>query len=88
MDSRHGKVRLKVEGDRLSNLPNDLIHKILSFIDVKYAIRTSALSSRWRYIWTSMPCLNFSSEGFHSLPEFSKFVTRVLSTRNNKTKVH
>ncbi|KAJ0630984.1 putative F-box domain, leucine-rich repeat domain superfamily, F-box-like domain superfamily [Helianthus annuus] len=88
MDSRHGKVRLKVEGDRLSNLPNDLIHKILSFIDVKYAIRTSALSSRWRYIWTSMPCLNFSSEGFHSLPEFSKFVTRVLSTRNNKTEVH
>ncbi|KAF5753704.1 putative F-box domain, leucine-rich repeat domain superfamily, F-box-like domain superfamily [Helianthus annuus] len=88
MDSRHGKVRLKVEVDRLSNLPNDLIHKILSFIDVKYAIRTSALSSRWRYIWTSMPCLNFSSEGFHSLPEFSKFVTRVLSTRNNKTEVH
>ncbi|XP_035842023.1 F-box/FBD/LRR-repeat protein At5g56420-like [Helianthus annuus] len=87
MDSRHGKVRLKVEVDRLSNLPNDLIHKILSFIDVKYAIRTSALSSRWRYIWTSMPCLNFSSEGFHSLPEFSKFVTRVLSTRNNKTEV-
>ncbi|KAJ0431592.1 putative F-box domain, leucine-rich repeat domain superfamily, F-box-like domain superfamily [Helianthus annuus] len=88
MDSRHGKVRMKVEGDRLSTLPDDLIHKILSFIDIKHAIRTSALSSRWRYIWTSMPCLSFSNEHFHSLPEFSEFVTHVLSARNNQTEVH
>ncbi|KAI7739813.1 hypothetical protein M8C21_024277, partial [Ambrosia artemisiifolia] len=33
--------------DRLSNLPDDLIHKILSFVGVKHAIQTSVLSSRW-----------------------------------------
>ncbi|KAJ0824057.1 putative leucine-rich repeat domain superfamily [Helianthus annuus] len=87
MDSRHGKVRLKVEVDRLSNLQMILSIKSSLLLTLNM-IRTSALSSRWRYIWTSMPCLNFSSEGFHSLPEFSKFVTRVLSTRNNKTEVH
>ncbi|KAJ0446018.1 putative F-box domain, leucine-rich repeat domain superfamily, F-box-like domain superfamily [Helianthus annuus] len=88
MDSGHGKTRMKVEGDRLSNLPDDVIHKILSFIGIKQAIETSALSSRWRYVWTSMPYLNFSSNDFRSLPEFSKFVTHVLSARNNQTEVH
>ncbi|KAI7747531.1 hypothetical protein M8C21_016733, partial [Ambrosia artemisiifolia] len=34
-------------GDRLSGLPNDLIHKILSFRSIKDAICTSVLSSRW-----------------------------------------
>ncbi|MFS8030166.1 putative F-box domain, leucine-rich repeat domain superfamily, F-box-like domain superfamily [Helianthus anomalus] len=88
MDSGHGKTRVKVEGDRLSSLPDDVIHKILSFIGIKQAIETSALSSRWRYVWTSMPYLNFSSNDFRSLPEFSKFVTHVLSARNNQTEVH
>ncbi|KAJ0427722.1 putative F-box domain, leucine-rich repeat domain superfamily, F-box-like domain superfamily [Helianthus annuus] len=88
MDSGHGKTRAKVEGDRLSNLPDDVIHKILSFIGIKQAVETSALSSRWRYVWTSMPYLNFSSKVFRSLPEFSKFVTHLLSARNNQTEVH
>ncbi|KAM0059693.1 putative F-box domain, leucine-rich repeat domain superfamily, F-box-like domain superfamily [Helianthus debilis subsp. tardiflorus] len=87
MDSRHGKVRMNVEGERLSNLPDDLIHKILSFIGIKHAIQTSALSSRWRYIWTSMPCIDFSSEGYYMLSNFSKFVTHLLPSRNNQIDV-
>ncbi|KAI3713663.1 hypothetical protein L1987_72246 [Smallanthus sonchifolius] len=58
--SRCGRKRMNIEGDRLSSLPDDLIHKILSFNGIKHAIETTALSSRWRYIWTSMHCLNFS----------------------------
>ncbi|KAK9052905.1 hypothetical protein SSX86_029535 [Deinandra increscens subsp. villosa] len=87
MDSRHGKVRVDVEGDRLSNLPDDLIHKILYFISTEKAIETSALSSRWRYIWTSMPCLSFLSKDYCLLTDFSKFVTHVLSSRNNQIDV-
>ncbi|XP_022025526.1 putative F-box/FBD/LRR-repeat protein At4g13965 [Helianthus annuus] len=87
MDSRHGKVRMNVEGDRLSTLPDDLIHKILFFLGIRYAVQTSVLSPRWRYIWTTMPCLGFSSEDLH-YRRFFKFVTRFLSGRNNQTKVH
>ncbi|KAK9052906.1 hypothetical protein SSX86_029536 [Deinandra increscens subsp. villosa] len=81
------KGRMNVECDRISQLPDDLIHKILSFLDIKQAMGTSALSSRWQYVWTSMPCLNFSSAKFHKLPDFSKFVTHVLSRRNNEIDV-
>ncbi|GJR77104.1 F-box domain containing protein [Tanacetum coccineum] len=85
MESGRGKTRMNVQGDRLSNLPDDLIHKILSFVGIKLAVQTSALSRRWRYLWTSLPCLNFSREDFKTLPKFSKFVTHVLSCRNNQT---
>ncbi|KAJ0462860.1 putative F-box domain, leucine-rich repeat domain superfamily, F-box-like domain superfamily [Helianthus annuus] len=87
MDSSHDQKRMNVEDDRLSSLPDGLIHKILSFISIKHAIQTSVLSSRWRFLWTSMPYLNFSRDDFSKLPKFSKFVTHVLSDRNNQTEV-
>ncbi|GJZ20564.1 F-box domain containing protein [Tanacetum coccineum] len=87
MESGRGKTRMNAQGDRLSNLPDDLIHKILSLVGIKLAVQTSALSSRWRYLWTSLPCLNFSSEDFKTLPKFSKFVTHVLSCRNNQIEI-
>ena len=91
MDSRHGRKRLKlkVKCDRLSSLPDDLIHKILSSISLKQAIETSSLSSRWRYIWTTMPYLDLSTESSSKskLEKFSKFVTDVLSRRNNQVQL-
>ncbi|GJT08354.1 F-box domain containing protein [Tanacetum coccineum] len=78
---------MNVQGDRLSNLPDDLIHKILSLVGTKLAVQTSALSPRWRYLWTTLPCLNFSRENFKTLPKFSNFVTHVLSWPNNQTEI-
>ncbi|GJR77099.1 F-box domain containing protein [Tanacetum coccineum] len=75
---------MNVQGDRLSNLPDDLIHKILSLVGTKLAVQTSALSPRWRYLWTTLPCLNFSRENFKTLPKFFNFVTHVLSCRDNQ----
>ncbi|GJS95860.1 reverse transcriptase domain-containing protein [Tanacetum coccineum] len=73
--------------DRISSLPDELIHKILSFVDTKYAVQTSMLSSRWKLIWKAMPCLDFASYKFCPLPKFSKFVTNVLSHRNHQIDV-
>ncbi|GKD69500.1 F-box domain containing protein [Tanacetum coccineum] len=87
MDYEHVEKRMNVGIDRLSNLPDDLIHKILSFVGIKCAIGTTALSSRWRYIWTSMPYLNFLVEEFSTSPKLSQFVTHVLSRRNNLVEV-
>ncbi|KAK9060693.1 hypothetical protein SSX86_021399 [Deinandra increscens subsp. villosa] len=81
MDCVSSKPRMNVEDDRLSILPDDVIHKILSFINIKHAIRTSSLSSRWRFLWTSIPYLNISTED----PEF---VNRLLSHRNGETEVY
>ncbi|KAJ0824560.1 putative F-box domain, leucine-rich repeat domain superfamily, F-box-like domain superfamily [Helianthus annuus] len=81
------RKRVNVEEDRLSSLPDDLIHKILSFVSIKQAVETSVLSPRWKYIWTSMPYLNFSSQDFCTLPKFSEFVKHVLLGRNNQIEV-
>ncbi|KAI4355499.1 hypothetical protein L6164_004265 [Bauhinia variegata] len=69
--------------DRLSDLPDCLLHHILSFMETKVAIRTCVLSNRWRYLWTSIPCLNFSSKSFTRLTDFKKFVLWVLSHRDS-----
>lgn len=87
MASRRNKKRMTVNADRLSNLPDDVIYKILSFVGMKDAVKTSSLSSRWRFLWTSMPYLYFSSSEFPSKHEFYKSVIDVLSIRNNQIQV-
>ncbi|KAI3832463.1 hypothetical protein MKW92_018033 [Papaver armeniacum] len=46
--------------DRISKLPDNLIHHILSFTHTKFAVQTCVLSRRWRYIWNSIPILYLS----------------------------
>ncbi|KAF5188870.1 F-box/RNI-like superfamily protein [Thalictrum thalictroides] len=48
--------------DRISNLPDEIIHHILSFLDMKIVIQTCILSKRWRPLCTNLPCLNFVSK--------------------------
>ncbi|KAJ8627886.1 hypothetical protein MRB53_021193 [Persea americana] len=50
----------KIEDVQLSSLPDCLLHRILSFLDMKDVIRTSILSKRWRDLSTSVPNLNFN----------------------------
>ncbi|XP_076930746.1 F-box protein At1g60400-like [Bidens hawaiensis] len=78
---------MNAEPDRLSSLPDNLIHKILAFVSMKHVVETSLLSSRWRFMWTSMPYLNFSSDDFASLPQFSEAVAHVLSRRDAQIEV-
>lgn len=76
-----------VHEDRISNLPDDVILRILSLLDMKYVIQTSALSKKWKYIWTSVTHLNFDSYKFRTMSLFTKFVKHALSNRNNRTHV-
>ncbi|RZC57401.1 hypothetical protein C5167_004708 [Papaver somniferum] len=69
--------------DRLSNLPESLIHHILSFLDMKYVVQTSILSRKWRYTWTTVSTLVFESDAFNDSGEkkvqsFMRFVTSIL----------
>nr|TKW12741.1 hypothetical protein SEVIR_5G055100v2 [Setaria viridis] len=54
--------------DRLSSLPDDLLHSILRGVPLKHAARTSALSRRWVAHWiralAASPVLDFTDSNF------------------------
>ncbi|XP_074281360.1 uncharacterized protein LOC141606213 [Silene latifolia] len=45
--------------DRISELPEFILHSILSNLDTKEVGRTSVLSKRWYEVWSSVPVLVF-----------------------------
>ncbi|WOH10738.1 hypothetical protein DCAR_0730208 [Daucus carota subsp. sativus] len=79
--------------DRLSRLPDELIHKILSFVDAKQAVETSILSRRWQLIWTTLPFLSFGPyQSYDPYNNFEaknvgKLIRHVLSKRNHESHV-
>ncbi|KAI3833334.1 hypothetical protein MKX03_028886, partial [Papaver bracteatum] len=70
--------------DRISILPQKLIHHILSFLDMTCVVRTCILAKVWRYIWASVPVLNFDSS-LHTMEHsgFLDFVDRVFVLRDS-----
>ena len=49
--------------DRISALPDELIQAILAWLpSTAAAARTSAVSRRWRHVWTGVPALSFHVE--------------------------
>lgn len=54
-----------MDEDRISQLPDSLIHHIFSLLPTIYIVRMSCLSKRWRRVWVSTPFLHF--EGFKNV---------------------
>lgn len=50
--------------DRISSLPKNVIEAILMCLPIRDAVRTSILSSGWRYEWSTLPELIFRRECF------------------------
>ncbi|XP_028802083.1 F-box/FBD/LRR-repeat protein At4g26340-like [Neltuma alba] len=72
---RGSEIRLS---DRLSNLSDDLLRHILSFLPTKDAIATSLLSKRWMSLWIGLPILHFDDSSFRSSESFFQFVECAL----------
>ncbi|CAN1784349.1 F-box/LRR-repeat protein 13 [Linum perenne] len=73
---RAGKVIREGDStiDRLSSLPDFVLHHLLSFLDTKSVVQTSVLSQRWRYVWKNVPALNLSSRSFAQYSSFRSSV--------------
>jgi hypothetical protein len=70
----------KVE-DKISNLPDEVLICILSFLHTKEAVSTSTLSKRWNSLWTFLPTLSASiyKPGLGEIENrFLDFVDKVL----------
>ncbi|KAL5854404.1 hypothetical protein ACOSQ4_004206 [Xanthoceras sorbifolium] len=69
--------------DRLSSLPDPIIHYILSLTDTKSAVQTCVLSKKWRDHWTNIHSLNFDRSSFGRWVGFRNFVLHVLQHRKS-----
>lgn len=45
--------------DRISALPDPILHHILSFVSLKKVAQTSTLSKRWKQVWYTFPSIVF-----------------------------
>ncbi|KAK3144706.1 hypothetical protein QOZ80_4AG0316670 [Eleusine coracana subsp. coracana] len=50
--------------DRLSALPDCLLHEIMSRLKARQVVQTCVLSTRWRHLWRSVACLDVDQEEF------------------------
>ncbi|XP_044443046.1 putative F-box/FBD/LRR-repeat protein At4g00315 isoform X3 [Triticum aestivum] len=72
--------KAKLEGiDMISDLPDETLYTIISFLRTDDAVRTSALSRRWRHLWRSAP-INLDTAHIPGFcPEKIEVVTQILS---------
>uniref|UniRef100_A0A3B6C0R5 F-box domain-containing protein n=1 Tax=Triticum aestivum TaxID=4565 RepID=A0A3B6C0R5_WHEAT len=72
--------------DRLSALPDALLHHIMSFLKAWEAVPTCVLARRWRHLWESAPCvdlrLRYMSRDGDPPQEFRDFVHRLSLLRD------
>ncbi len=80
--------------DWLSGLPEGVLHRIMSFLDSRQAVRTCVLSRRWRDLWRSVPRVHadicdlipdriIDVEGEKAkMVVFNSFVNRLLERRD------
>ncbi|GAB2285311.1 hypothetical protein Dimus_019765 [Dionaea muscipula] len=47
--------------DRLTDLPDAVLHHILLLLPIKTVAQTSTLTKRWRHLWHSIPDLDFNT---------------------------
>ncbi|CAN0878542.1 F-box/LRR-repeat protein 25 [Linum grandiflorum] len=57
--AREDAAKRARSADRLSSLPDSILHHILSFLDIKCVVQTSVLSRMWRCVWKHTPVLYF-----------------------------
>ncbi|KAI4977743.1 hypothetical protein ZWY2020_014297 [Hordeum vulgare] len=80
MDS--SKRRHVDAADRLGDLPDCLLHCIISLLGSRQAMQTSVLSRRWRHLWREVPCAVIDEREFadDQWERFEDFADHMLSS--------
>lgn len=53
----------------ISALPDEILHHVMSFLEIKETVQTSLLSKRWVNLWTSLPSLKFIPDDVGTVDE-------------------
>ncbi|RHN66126.1 putative F-box domain, FBD domain, leucine-rich repeat domain, L domain-containing protein [Medicago truncatula] len=75
---RSSKASLTV-ADKMSRLPDNVLHYILSLVSTKEAVATSILSKRWNNLWLSLPNIDFNNIKIDNIESNSRFNDSVYS---------
>ncbi|CAI0547226.1 unnamed protein product [Linum tenue] len=59
-----GATIMSRDDSRVSDLPDCILHHILSFLDTKSSVRTSILSKRWTNLWKGVNVLHLQASSF------------------------
>ncbi|KAK3122941.1 hypothetical protein QOZ80_8AG0620740 [Eleusine coracana subsp. coracana] len=80
---RAGEEAAAPELDRLSALPDALLHRVMSSLKAWEVVRTCVLARRWRHLWASAPCVDLRIGGDDDAPlEFARFASRLFRRRD------
>lgn len=75
---KKGKASDCESRDMISELPDEILHHILSHLTTKSAIQTSVVSKRWSRTWAFSSVLHFDQREFASATHFISFVEAAL----------
>ncbi|KAM0882107.1 hypothetical protein ACQ4PT_032559 [Festuca glaucescens] len=94
-DQSSSKRRRIDAADRLGDLPDCLLHGIISCLGSRQAVQTSVLSRRWRHLWRDVPCVaiderEFTGDNWESFEDFADhMLTSIpLETRLDAFRLH
>jgi hypothetical protein len=73
--------------DRLSDLPDHVLLRIIEFMNIKCSVQTCVLSKRWKDIWKSLTRLLFV-RFYEDNDITNKFVSHILSGRDDALPLH
>nr|GEZ67986.1 hypothetical protein [Tanacetum cinerariifolium] len=76
--------------DRITDLPDVVLHHILNLLPIKCIVKTSILSKRWRSLWYTFPDLDFTSldpygtklRDYVTLSNIGSVIANILSLRD------
>ncbi|XP_047335938.1 putative F-box/FBD/LRR-repeat protein At4g03220 [Impatiens glandulifera] len=81
-----------IKEDRISELPDHIIHDILCFLPIKSAAQTIILSKRWKSLFSSIPDLDFTTMELHTRSSVNSskdinFINNVFNLRDNNVSI-